>query len=88
MVAVVAIVTMRRHRLRVLEPTAADELVALENMGVLQQHGFEVAVKEDRPVGQCRRPTAGCVRKKSLQQITLAFQKADWEYGNTANGKC
>ena len=32
-----------------LELTAADELVALENMDVLQQNGFEVAVKEDQP---------------------------------------
>ncbi|KAH9066502.1 hypothetical protein EDB87DRAFT_1586471 [Lactarius vividus] len=37
---------------RVLELTAADELVALENMGVLQQNGFEVAVEEDQPAGR------------------------------------
>ncbi|KAH9000126.1 hypothetical protein EDB92DRAFT_1829472 [Lactarius akahatsu] len=37
---------------RVLELTAADELVALENMSVLQQNGFEVAVEEDQPAGR------------------------------------
>ncbi|KAI0247256.1 hypothetical protein BJV78DRAFT_1133657 [Lactifluus subvellereus] len=37
---------------RVLELTAADELVALENMGVLQQNGFEVALEEDQPAGR------------------------------------
>ena len=35
-----------------LELTAADELVALENMSVLQQNGFEVAVEEDQPAGR------------------------------------
>ena len=35
-----------------LELTAADELVALENMDVLQQNGFEVAVEEDQPAGR------------------------------------
>ncbi|KAH9977464.1 hypothetical protein BJV74DRAFT_781094 [Russula compacta] len=37
---------------RVLELTAADELVALENMGVLQKNGFEVALDEDQPAGR------------------------------------
>ncbi|KAI9440372.1 hypothetical protein H4582DRAFT_1936437 [Lactarius indigo] len=37
---------------RVLELTAADELVALENMSVLQHNGFEVAVDEDQPAGR------------------------------------
>jgi len=39
-------------RPRVLELTAADELVALENMGVLQQNGFEVAIEGDQPAGR------------------------------------
>ncbi|EIW57082.1 DNA mismatch repair protein MutL [Trametes versicolor FP-101664 SS1] len=37
---------------QVLELTAADELVALENVDVLRQNGFELAVCEDRPPGQ------------------------------------
>ncbi|KAI9440283.1 hypothetical protein F5148DRAFT_1258759 [Russula earlei] len=37
---------------RVLELTAADELVAVENMSVLQQNGFEVAFGGDEPAGR------------------------------------
>ncbi|KAI0776511.1 hypothetical protein BD413DRAFT_602116 [Trametes elegans] len=37
---------------QVLELTAADELIALENMDVLRQNGFELAVLEDQPPGQ------------------------------------
>jgi len=39
-------------RPRVLELTAADELVAVENMGVLQQNGFEVTIEVDQPAGR------------------------------------
>lgn len=35
-----------------LELTAADELVGLENMGVLQKNGFEVALDGDQPAGR------------------------------------
>ncbi|KAI1784264.1 DNA mismatch repair protein MutL [Ganoderma leucocontextum] len=42
----------------VLELTAADELVVLENMDVLRQNGFELDVAEDRPAGQRARMTA------------------------------
>ncbi|KAI1786255.1 DNA mismatch repair protein MutL [Ganoderma leucocontextum] len=42
----------------VLELTAADELVVLENMDVLRQNGFELDVAEDRPAGQRVRMTA------------------------------
>ena len=35
-----------------LELTAADELVVLENVSVLQQNGFEVTIEEDQPVGR------------------------------------
>ena len=35
-----------------LELTAADELVASENIEVLRQNGFELNVDEDRPPGQ------------------------------------
>ena len=40
------------HRPRPLELTAADELVAIENMHMLQQNGFELAVDETAAVGQ------------------------------------
>jgi DNA mismatch repair protein PMS2 len=39
-------------RPRVLKFTAADKFVALENMGVLQQNGFEVSLEEDQPPGR------------------------------------
>ena len=41
-----------------LELTAADELVALENMDVLHQNGFELDIADDRPAGQRVRMTA------------------------------
>lgn len=40
------------HSPQVLELTAADELVALENVDVLRQNGFELEVCEDRAPGQ------------------------------------
>jgi DNA mismatch repair protein PMS2 len=49
----------------VLELTAADELVALENMGVLQQNGFEVAVEEDQPAGRRLKLVAQPVSKNT-----------------------
>ena len=42
----------------VLELTAADELVASENIEVLRQNGFELDIDEDRPPGQRVRMTA------------------------------
>lgn len=48
-----------------LELTAADELVALENMSVLQQNGFEVAVEEDQPAGRRLRLVAQPVSKNT-----------------------
>ncbi|KAM5530133.1 hypothetical protein V8D89_016211 [Ganoderma adspersum] len=42
----------------VLELTAVDELVALENMDVLHQNGFELDIADDRPAGQRVRMTA------------------------------
>ncbi|KAI0298216.1 hypothetical protein BC826DRAFT_998583 [Russula brevipes] len=50
---------------RVLELTAADELVALENMGVLQQNGFEVALEEDQPAGRRLKLVAQPVSKNT-----------------------
>jgi len=50
---------------RVLELTAADELVALENLGVLQQNGFEVAQDEDQPAGRRLKLLAQPVSKKT-----------------------
>lgn len=40
------------HRPRSLELTAADELVAIENMDLLQQNGFELQVDEAAAAGQ------------------------------------
>jgi len=37
---------------RPVELTASDEMVALENLQILQQNGFELDVNEDNPVGQ------------------------------------
>lgn len=48
-----------------LELTAADELVALENMGVLQQNGFEVAIEEDQPAGRRLKLVAQPVSKQT-----------------------
>lgn len=56
---------MTIHSPRVLELTAADELVALENMNVLQQNGFEVAVEEDQPAGRRLRLVAQPVSKNT-----------------------
>ncbi|KAH9974897.1 hypothetical protein BGW80DRAFT_1169694, partial [Lactifluus volemus] len=50
---------------RVLELTAADELVALENMEVLQQNGFEVALEEDQPAGRRLKLMAQPVNKNT-----------------------
>lgn len=42
----------QRLRPRELELTAADELVAIENISVLKQNGFEILVEDDeKPVG-------------------------------------
>jgi DNA mismatch repair protein PMS2 len=49
----------------VLELTAADELVALENMGVLQQNGFEVALEGDQPAGRRLKLVAQPVSKNT-----------------------
>ncbi len=35
-----------------LKLTVTDELVALNNMSVLQQSGFEVVLEEDQPTGR------------------------------------
>lgn len=48
-----------------LELTAADELVALENMGVLQQNGFEVTVEGDQPAGRRLKLVAQPVSKQT-----------------------
>lgn len=53
------------RRPRVLELTAADELVALENLGVLQQNGFEVVQDDDQPAGRRLKLLAQPVSKKT-----------------------
>jgi hypothetical protein len=52
-------------RPRVLELTAADELVALESMTVLQQNGFEVGLEVDQPAGRRLRLLAQPVSKNT-----------------------
>ncbi|KAH9481881.1 DNA mismatch repair protein PMS1 [Psilocybe cubensis] len=42
-------------RPRPLELTASDEMLALDNIEVLRQNGFEVDVEEDNPMGQVSR---------------------------------
>ena len=48
-----------------LELTAADELVALENMHVLQQNGFEVGLEVEQPAGRRLRLLAQPVSKNT-----------------------
>ncbi|KAI0263552.1 hypothetical protein BC834DRAFT_886174 [Gloeopeniophorella convolvens] len=50
---------------RVLELTAADELIALENMEVLQQNGFEVALDEELLAGRRLKLVAQPVSKNT-----------------------
>lgn len=52
-----------RHRPLPLELTAADELLALDHLAVLEQNGFEFRVEDDRPVGQKLLVTAQPVSK-------------------------
>ena len=53
------------HRRQPLELTAADELLAMENIEVLRQNGFEIEIDEAASVGQGSRlhltakPTSG-----------------------------
>ncbi|KAH9971896.1 hypothetical protein BJV74DRAFT_889259 [Russula compacta] len=49
--------------------TAADELVALENMGVLQKNGFEVALDGDQPAGRRLKLLAQPVCKNTESDI-------------------
>ncbi|KAH9886499.1 hypothetical protein C8Q73DRAFT_748955 [Cubamyces lactineus] len=51
---------------QVLELTAADELVALENIDVLRQNGFELEAVEDRPPGQRMQLTAQPISKSTV----------------------
>lgn len=60
-----------------LELTAADELLAMENIEVLRQNGFEIEIDEDAPVGQGSRlhlaakPTSGSTEfdMKDLEEL-------------------
>jgi DNA mismatch repair protein PMS2 len=52
-------------RPRALELTAADELVAFENISVLQQNGFEVAIEGDQPAGRRLKLVAQPVSKQT-----------------------
>lgn len=42
-------------RPRSLQLTAADEIVAMENLDVLRANGFEVEIDEDQPPGRGER---------------------------------
>ncbi|KAI0351151.1 DNA mismatch repair protein MutL [Trametes cingulata] len=65
---------------QVLELTAADELVALENVDVLRQNGFELDICEDRPPGQRVRLSAQPISKgtvfdmKDLEELLHLLQ--------------
>lgn len=43
------------YRPKPLELTAADELTAIENLGVLRANGFEVDIDEEKPPGRGER---------------------------------
>ena len=49
-----------------LELTAADEIVALENVDILRQNGFELDVSEDGPPGQRMQLTAQPISKSTV----------------------
>ncbi|KDR71586.1 hypothetical protein GALMADRAFT_75007 [Galerina marginata CBS 339.88] len=50
--ATTKIQSQKLFRPRPLELTASDEMLALENMGILRQNGFEIDVEEEQSVGQ------------------------------------
>ena len=54
------------HSPQLLELTAADELVAIENVEVLRQNGFELDVDEDAHPGQRVRLTAQPISKSTV----------------------
>ena len=57
---------MSENRPQTLELTAADELVALENIDVMRQNGLELDVSEQRPPGQRVQLTAQPVSKSTV----------------------
>ena len=57
-----------------LELTAADELVALENIDVLRQNGFELDVSEDRVPGQRMQLTAQPISKSTVFDMKGEFE--------------
>ncbi|KAI0706957.1 hypothetical protein C8Q76DRAFT_681916 [Earliella scabrosa] len=61
--------SQKLFRPQTLELTAADELVALENIDVLRQNGFELDVSEERPPGQRVQLTAQPVSKSTVFDI-------------------
>lgn len=48
-------VDMLRRRPRSLQLTAADEIVAIENLDILKANGFEVDIDEEMPPGRGER---------------------------------
>ncbi|KAI0692134.1 hypothetical protein C8T65DRAFT_745273 [Cerioporus squamosus] len=58
--------SQKLFRPQVLELAAADEIVALENIDVLRQNGFELDVSEDRAPGQRMQLTAQPISKSTV----------------------
>ncbi|TFK88963.1 DNA mismatch repair protein MutL [Polyporus arcularius HHB13444] len=58
--------SQKLFRPQILELAAADEIVALENVDVLRQNGFELDVSEDRAPGQRMQLTAQPISKSTV----------------------
>ncbi|KAI0742215.1 hypothetical protein C8Q80DRAFT_1220949 [Daedaleopsis nitida] len=54
---------------QILELTAADELVAVENIDVLRQNGFELEVSEEHAPGRRVRLTAQAISKSTVFDV-------------------
>ncbi|KAI0067480.1 DNA mismatch repair protein MutL [Artomyces pyxidatus] len=62
--------SQRLYRPRVLELTAADELVAIDNIDILKQNGFEIEVEDGDSMGERRiKLTAQPVSKNTVFDV-------------------
>lgn len=57
------------HSPQMLELTAADELLAVENIDVLRQNGFELEVSEERAPGQRVKLAAQAISKSTVFDV-------------------
>ncbi len=57
---------MVEHSPQILELTAADELVAVENVDILRQNGFELDISEERAPGRRMQLTAQPISKSTV----------------------